>query len=125
MVKIRVNRPCWILGSSGSFISRKADIVAINDPYMTTWSTCSSMILPTHSQGLEWVPCHQWCLHHRGEWSSGRVIISAISVDTTMFMMSVNHEKYRNSHKIVSNASCTINCLAPLAKVIHDNFGIV
>jgi len=55
-----------------------------------------------------------------------KVVMSAPSKDDTpMFVMGVNHETYTSDMQFVSNASCTTNCLAPVAKVLHDSFGIV
>ena len=59
------------------------------------------------------------------EGGAKKVVISAPSADAPMFVMGVNHTEAKATDTVVSNASCTTNCLAPLAKIINDNFGIV
>ncbi|GES82994.1 glyceraldehyde-3-phosphate dehydrogenase [Rhizophagus clarus] len=62
--------------------------------------------------------------HIKGVCGAEKVVITS-PADSPMFVVGVNTDLYKPEYKIISNASCTTNCLSPLAKVIHDNFGIV
>ncbi|XP_039335200.2 glyceraldehyde-3-phosphate dehydrogenase-like isoform X2 [Saimiri boliviensis] len=136
------------LVTRAAFNSGKVDIVTINDPFIdlnymaenrklvingnpiTIFQEQDPSKIKWGNAGAEYMVESTGVfttMEKAGAYLQGgaeRVIISAPSADAPMFVMEVNHENYDNS-KIVSNASCTTNCLAPLAKIIHDNFGIV
>lgn len=147
---------------------RGIEVVAVNDPFMTTeyfayqfkydtvhgtwpgevtWDKENVIIdgkkiklfnerdpakIPWGSVGVDYV-CESTGIFTTGDKCQGhvaagakKVIISAPRKDKgPMFVMGVNHKEYKKTDVVVSNASCTTNCLAPLAKVINDKFGIV
>ena len=95
-------------------------ITAERDPKQISWNSVDTDIV-AECTGI-FTSLEKAQLHIDG--GAKKVVISAPSPDAPMFVMGVNHNDAKNSDLIVSNASCTTNCLAPVAKVLHDEFGI-
>ena len=95
-------------------------ITAERDPKQISWNSVDTDIV-AECTGI-FTSLEKAQLHIDG--GAKKVVISAPSPDAPMFVMGVNHSDAKSSDLIVSNASCTTNCLAPVAKVLHDEFGI-
>jgi len=97
------------------------DIYAEKRPQEIPWAACGAQYI-VESSGV-YTTLEKASTHLKA--GALKVVITAPSRDAPMFVMGVNHDKYRKEMAVVSNASCTTGCLAPLAKVVHEKFGIV
>lgn len=112
-------------------VKAEGGFLVINGKKITVFQERDPKAIPWAKAGAEYVvestgvftTIEKAGAHFEG--GAKKVVISAPSADAPMFVVGVNLDAYEPGMKVVSNASCTTNCLAPLAKVIHDNFEII
>ncbi len=112
-------------------VSVKGDKLVVNGKEIAVYACMKPEEIPWKECGAEYIvestgvftTTEKASAHFAG--GAKKVVISAPSANAPMFVMGVNQNNYTSDMNVVSNASCTTNCLAPLAKVIHDNFGII
>ena len=121
-----------ILGPIGKSVTHTENSITVDGKTITVFAERDPGALPWSSVGVE-VVVESTGIFTKGEQAkkhlaggAKKVIISAPATDEDVtIVMGVNHDKYDPAkHTIISNASCTTNCLAPMAKVLQDNFGI-
>merc|ERR1712173_240288 len=121
------------MGTHGKFngtVETKDGNLVVNGQVIKVFAIKNPAEIPWGDAGVEYVvestgvftTKEKASLHLQG--GAKKVVISAPSADAPMFVMGVNESSYTKDIDVMSNASCTTNCLAPLAKVINDNFGI-
>ena len=99
---------------------KKIKISSERDPLAIGWGSLNTDVV-AECTGI-FTTLEKAKLHIDG--GAKKVVVSAPSADAPMFVMGVNHNEVKDDQLIVSNASCTTNCLAPISKVLNDNFGI-